>query len=434
MFLPAESGRTGRRLAVILKGYPRLSETFIAQEILGLERAGFAIDIWSLRQPTDKYLHPMHKAIAAPKFYLPEYLYHAPWRVMKGIGWALRQPGFGALARVFLKDLARDLTPNRLRRFGQACVFAREVDPAIRHFHVHFLHTPGSVARYAALLTGREFTFSAHAKDIWTIPDWEKREKIAACRWGVTCTRDGWQELRRAAGPEAADKVHLVYHGLDLTRFPDPAARPTRPTDGPVQIVSVGRAVEKKGFDDLLASLALLPPDLDWRLTLVGSGPLLPALKKQAEAAGIAARLTFTGALPQDRVIGHLQAADLFVLPSKPGADGDRDGLPNVLMEAASQGLPLVSTRFAAVPEFIRDGEEGLLVPPGDPAALAGALERLIRDAGLRATLGATARARVARDFSFEGGLDRLAQWLAQAVDTAVDGAVDGADTGPRRA
>jgi glycosyltransferase involved in cell wall biosynthesis len=414
---PSESAPKVRRLAVILKGYPRLSETFIAQEILGLERAGFAIDLWSLRHPTDKYLHPMHRAITARTHYLPEYLHDAPWRVLKGISRAIRQPGFWAMLRVFLADLRRDLSANRLRRFGQACVLAAEVDPAIRHFHVHFLHTPGSVARYAALLTGRDFSFSAHAKDIWTIPDWEKREKISACRWGVTCTRDGWQELRRAAGPDAGEKLHLVYHGLDLARFPDPAPRTALAEGEPVRLLTVGRAVQKKGFDDLLTALSMLPQGLPWRLTMVGSGPLLPDLKRQAERAGLSARISWTGALPQDQVIAHLQGADLFVLPSKPGEDGDRDGLPNVLMEAASQGLPLISTRFAAVPEFIRDQEEGLLVPPGDPTALAAALERLIADADLRMALGMKARIRVANDFSFQGGLDRLAGLLANSID-----------------
>jgi glycosyltransferase involved in cell wall biosynthesis len=422
MSLASREEGAKRRLAVILKGYPRLSETFIAQEILGLERAGFAIDIWSLRQPTDKYLHPMHNSIVAPRHYLPEYLHDAPWRVLKGLGWALRQPRFGAMLMTFLRDLARDLTPNRVRRFGQACVLAAEVDPEIRHFYVHFLHTPGSVARYAALLTGREFSFSAHAKDIWTIPDWEKREKIAACRWGVTCTGDGLQELRRAAGTTAGEKVQLVYHGLDLARFPEPPARESRGADAPVRIMTIGRAVQKKGFDDLISALARLPATLIWQLTMIGSGPLLPELKRRAEQAGLAERFTFTGALPQDKVIEHLRSADLFVLPSKPGEDGDRDGLPNVLMEAATQGLPLLSTRFAAVPEFIRDGEEGLLVPPGDPEALAVALERLIGDAALRARLGARARQRVMQDFSFQGGIDRLGRLLADAVDAATEG------------
>lgn len=407
------------RLAVVLKGYPRLSETFIAQEILALEQRGFEIEIWSLRHPTDRFLHPMHEAIRARRHYLPEYLHRGPLRVLRGFMRALGQPGFGALMRLFWRDVRRDLTVNRVRRLGQAFVLAAELDPAIRHLHVHFLHTPGSVVRYAALLSGRSFSFSAHAKDIWTIPDWERAEKIADAGWGVTCTAIGAAELRRVAGP-AAGKVHLVYHGLDLGRFPGPPeARP--PRDGgdaaaPVRIAAVGRAVDKKGFDDLLAALARLPAGLHWRLDHIGSGPLLPALKAQAEQAGLADRITWHGSKPQQAVIALLAAADLFVLPSKPGSGGDQDGLPNVLMEAATQSLPLLSTRFAGVPEFVSEDVEGLLVPPGDAAALARALERLIREPDLRARLGAAALARVKRDFSFEAGIARIAALLDQSL------------------
>lgn len=406
------------KLAIVLKGYPRLSETFIAQEILALEQLGHSIEIWSLRQPTDRYLHPMHKSIAASKHYLPEYLHDAPLRVLRSAWQARGNPRLGQLLDVFWRDLRRDLTPNRLRRLGQAFVLAAELDPAIRHIHVHFLHTPGSVARYAALLTGRSFSFSAHAKDIWTIPDWEKREKIAAARWGVTCTRDGWQELSRAAVPADRERLHLVYHGLDLARFPPPPAREAR--DGtvpgaPVRLIAVGRAVAKKGFDDLVAALALLPRETAWHLTHIGSGPMIAALKAEAARLGLASRITWRGGLPQDKVIAALAEADLFVLPSKQGGDGDRDGLPNVLMEAATQALPLLSTRFAGVPEFVRDEVEGLLVPPGNGAALADALARLIADPALRERLGQAALARVRAEFSFEAGIAEIDRLLRDA-------------------
>ena len=168
--MPPSSGG-GPRIAVIVKGYPRLSETFIAQEILGLERAGVPLELWSLRHPTDPARHPLHRAIRAPVAYLPEYLYQAPWRVLRAAAWAVGQPGFGRVLAAFGRDLRRDLTPSRGRRLGQAFVLARELPAGVRHLHVHYLHTPASVTRYAALLTGRGWTFSAHAKDIWTTPD-----------------------------------------------------------------------------------------------------------------------------------------------------------------------------------------------------------------------------------------------------------------------
>jgi glycosyltransferase involved in cell wall biosynthesis len=400
---------TARRIAVVVKGYPRLSETFIAQEILALEQRGLEIEIWSLRHPTERAVHPMHKAIKARVAYLPEYLYEEPLRVLRGAFWSLSQKGFGPTIKAFWRDLKRDFTANRVRRLGQAFVMAREMPEDVRHLHVHYLHTPASVVRYASLLTGRSWTFSAHAKDIWTTPDWEKREKIAEALWGVTCTAQGAGALQALSQP---DKVSLVYHGLDLSRFPaPPESRPARngsdPLD-PVRIVSVGRAVAKKGFGDLIRALAALPQDLHWRFAHVGGGELLNSLKKQAQDAGIANRVAFLGSRAQPDITALLREADLFVLPSKEAKSGDRDGLPNVIMEAASQELAIVATDFAGIPEFIRNDVEGQLVPSSDWEALSNALNLLARDPERRKIFGAAAYSRLRRDFSMEGGIDVL--------------------------
>jgi glycosyltransferase involved in cell wall biosynthesis len=408
---------TAPRIAVAMKGYPRLSETFIAQELLGLQQRGLPFEIWSLRHPTDAAKHLMHHQITAPVRYLPEYLHDEPARVGRGLLAALLRPGLLRLLPVLLRDLARDRTRNRWRRFGQACVMAHELPRDIRHLHVHYLHTPASVIRYAALLGGLSWSFSAHAKDIWTTEDWEKREKIASAAWGVTCTRDGHRELERLS--DRPDKVALLYHGLDLARFPAPGPRAARegsdPAD-PVRFVTIGRAVAKKGFDDLLEALAELPCTLNWRLTHIGGGEKLKALQAQAQALGLDGRIVWAGPKAQDEVIATLRAADLFVLPSKEAGDGDRDGLPNVVMEAASQGLPIVATDFAGIPEFVRDGVEGLLVPPGDVAALAASLNELAGAPEKRASLGEAAYARLTQAFSAQAGLDRVAAMLKRSA------------------
>jgi glycosyltransferase involved in cell wall biosynthesis len=354
----------------------------------------------------------MNKKIRARVTYLPEYLYEEPVRVLKGLFWSLRQKGFAAAFGAFWRDLKRDFTANRVRRLGQAFAMARELPEEVRHLHVHYLHTPASVVRYAALLTGRTWTFSAHAKDIWTTPDWEKREKIGESLWGVTCTAQGAEHLK-ALSP-SAERIALVYHGLDLSRFPaPPEGRPSRdgsdPAD-PVRIVSVGRAVAKKGFGDLVQALAALPQDLHWRFAHVGGGELLNTLKSQAQEAGIADKVAFLGSKAQPDIIALLREADMFVLPSKEAKSGDRDGLPNVIMEAASQKLAIVATDFAGIPEFIRSGQEGELVPPGDWGALSNALNLLAREPGRRSALGGAAFERLRRDFSMEGGIDLLEQ------------------------
>ncbi|MEA1833663.1 glycosyltransferase [Methylobacterium durans] len=408
---------SGARIAIVLKGYPRLSETFIAQEILALEGRGFDLEVWSLRHPTDGERHPIHAAIGAPVAYLPEYLHHAPSRVLRGFLAAARRPGFFGLMRAFARDLVRDPTPARLRRLGQALVLARELPGAVAHLHAHFLHAPASVARYAALLTGRRWSASAHAKDIWTTPAWDLSDKLADAAWAVTCTRDGLARLDALAPP---GRVALAYHGLDLARLPGPPP-PRPPRDGsdradPVRLVSVGRLVAKKGHDDLIAALTRLPAGLHWHLDLIGDGERRGEIEALARSHGLQARIRFHGARAHPAVIAAMQEADLFVLPTKAAPSGDRDGLPNVLMEAASQDLPILATAFAGTPEFVTDGVHGVLVAPGDPVSLSEAIVALARDPGRRRRLAVAAGARLRAEFTHEAGIDLIGARLAASA------------------
>jgi glycosyltransferase involved in cell wall biosynthesis len=406
-----------RSIAIVLKGYPRLSETFIAQELRGLQTRGLAFTIHSLRRPTDSAIHPLHREIAAPLHYLPEYLHEEPRRVARAWRALRRSPRYGAARRIWLEDLAREPSRNRIRRFGQALVLAHELPAGTCHLHAHFLHTPASVARYASLLTGLPWSCSAHAKDIWTTSDWEKREKLASLAWLVACTRAGAAHLAGLAAEPA--KVELLYHGLDPARFPaPPAARPARDgrdAERPVVILSVGRLVEKKGYADLLAALARLPSNLHWRLVHIGGGPLGAALVRQAEASGLARRIEWLGPQPQERVIAEYRCADLFALACKTAADGDRDGIPNVLLEAQGQALACLSTFAGAVPELIENEVSGILVEEGDVPALDEALARLISTPDLRARLGRAGAERQRKAFDFTAGLDRLAVKLGLA-------------------
>jgi glycosyltransferase involved in cell wall biosynthesis len=357
----------------------------------------------------------VHAEIAAPVNYLPEYLYREPLRVWRGWRAARRLDGYGQALRTWRRDLARDLTPNRIRRFGQALVLACELPHDVAWLHAHFLHTPTSVARYAAIMRGLPWSGSAHAKDIWTTPDWEISEKLAACEWLVTCSAAARQRLADSAGDPA--KIDLVYHGLDPDRFPAADRRsPTRDgtdPEAPVVILTVARAVEKKGLDVLLRALATLPASVDWRLIHIGGGKLTAKLQSLARELGLADRIVWRGALPQEDVRRAYAEADLFVLPNRIARDGDRDGLPNVLLEAASQSLACVASRVSGVPELIEDGETGVLVPADDSDALAGAMLRLIGEPLLRLRLGRAAAHRVRTEFSFEHGIDLLARRFA---------------------
>jgi glycosyltransferase involved in cell wall biosynthesis len=400
------------RLAVVVKGYPRLSETFIAQELLELEQRGHRFDIWSLRAPYDGgRTHPIHDRIRARVRYLPEYLHHDPLRVLRGWRAARRLPGYATARAAWRRDFVRDRTPNRVRRWGQALVLAAELPPEAALIYAHFLHTPASVARYAAIMRGLPWGVSAHAKDIWTTPEWEKREKLGSAAFAVTCTAAGASHLG-ALSPEG--RVGLAYHGLDLDRFPPPPDE--RPKSGPFTLISVGRLVAKKGYDDLLAALARLPPGLDWRLVHIGGGELSRRMKAEAERLGLSERIQWRGKRAQDEVIAAMRAAELFVLPSKIAHDGDRDGLPNVLMEAASQRLPILSTAVSAIPEFVTDGVSGRLVPPGNPAALAEAIIALAADPAARRRFAEAAHARLTAEFGMTAGIDRLEARLMAAL------------------
>jgi glycosyltransferase involved in cell wall biosynthesis len=209
--------------------------------------------------------------------------------------------------------------------------------------------------------------------------------------------------------------VELVYHGLDLGRFSPRQAPASAPRDGsspqdPVTILCVGRLVEKKGTDVLLAALAQLPRALHWRLVHVGGGPLKAKLQRQARALGLEERFAWRGALTQTEVLAEYRGADLFALASRVARDGDRDGLPNVLAEAQSQGLACVATRVSGIPELIEHGATGLLVDPEAPAELARALAALIADPARRRALGDAGQARVHERFGLAQNIGRLAR------------------------
>ena len=221
-----------------------------------------------------------------------------------------------------------------------------------------------------------------------------------------------WPEPPRRLAPRR-NNVALCYHGLDLERFP-PAPPGSSGSDGsdpehPVMLLSVGRLVVKKGYEDLLTALALLPPDLEWRFVHIGGGALRKALLHQAARLGLSHKIEWRGTSAQPDVLASYRQADLFVLASKVAKDGDRDGLPNVLIEAQSQRLACVATDVSGIPELIANEVTGLLVPPDDPVGLSQAISALIRDPARRAAMGAAGERRVHNNFAIKSGIDVLA-------------------------
>lgn len=400
-------------VCVVADRWPRVSSTFVAQELVGLEEQGLTLRLATFGRP-DKVRHELFDRLQAPIDRLPRSPKHS-WRYWRAWLKVRSTPGY-ALAKAMVRaDRPHVKKPEKLPKyFGRAVILAAEMPDDVRVIYAHFLNLTTTIARYAAAITGLPLAASGHARDIWTAKEQDLRAKLEQMDWCATCTAPGAERLRELT--DRPESIHLIYHGLLFDRFPsEPPIRPSREgsdSADPVRLLTVGRAVQKKGFDLLLEALAALPAGLAWRLDHIGPGELLPDLRAQAEGRGIADRVTWHGAQDQAFVIERYRESDLFVLPSREADDGDRDGLPNVLMEAQSQALACLSTRFSAIPELIVDGQTGVLVPPADAAALQVALDRLIRSPDERARLGEAGYKRVRTDFDARVGVRRIAELL----------------------
>ena len=301
-----------------------------------------------------------------------------------------------------------------LGHFLQGGYLAGEVEQrGLQHLHAHFARGAASVALVAARLTGITFSFTAHANDLFVAPAMLP-EKLAAARFAIAISEYNRQFLwRLASGRAGRDKVFVVRCGIEMSRFA-PAAPPSSPV--PV-ILGVGRLVEKKGFRYLIAACELLARrGYAFTCEIAGDGPEAAELQRMIDAAGLAERVRLAGPVFQEDLNRHLAAAQIFALPCVVAADGDMDGIPNSLMEAMAMELPVVSTTVTGIPELVVNEQTGLLVPPQDAAALAGALARLLDDPGLRACLGRTGRVKVVAEFEIDKNARMLQQIFASVL------------------
>lgn len=383
--LPSDSMRIG----YVVKRYPRYSETFIVNEVLAHEAAGLAVEIFSLRPPCDTHFQDRIARVRAPVQYLTLESTRSAgfWRTL------------GRAAET-LPDLWQTLGAARREDVAlvhQALLLAGQMrDRGISHLHSHFATESTTVARLAARFAGATYSFTAHAKDIYheNASFEDRREKLQEAAGVVTVSDYNLRYLRNTFG-SAADRVRRVYNGLELNEFSY-----TPPTDRPPLIVAVGRLVEKKGFDDLVRACALLVErGTRFRCRIIGAGELEQALRRQIGELGLENWVEMLGPRPQAEVIRLVREAAVLAAPCVVGGDGNRDGLPTVLLEAMALGTPCVSTAVTGIPEIVRDGETGRLVPERDPDALASAIVPLLSDSSLRVRLAEQARGLVEREF-----------------------------------
>lgn len=394
------------KVGYVLKRFPRLTETFILNEILELERQGVDIEIFSLLRPPAEARHALLASLRASVTYVPCTQAMAAWRVEVATG------GRAPEGRDVVELLDRDETPfanlfpgKSAERVGRLCLAATTIaalasQRGVGHLHAHFGSDATSVALLAGRLSGLPFSFTAHARDIYhtyvdpTVDAELRRRKMAEAAFVATVSDYNLRHLQGLAGTGSATRIHRIYNGIDLRRIRPPTTE--RDAD---RFLSVGRLVEKKGFSDLIEACRLLRDNgASFRCDIIGEGPLRPVLERQIAEANLT-EVRLRGAVPQEEVLSAMATATALVLPCVVTTSGDRDGLPTVLSEALAAGLPAISTTVSGGPEVVDAGRTGLLVAPDDAPSLAVAMQSLLADPELRRRLGEAGRAKAEREF-----------------------------------
>lgn len=377
-------------LGYILKGYPRISETFISNEILLLEQLGYRLHLFPMRHPRENFCHDSVKQIKAKVDYLPtELLLDFPRLLLPNIFLAGKRPS------QFRQGLA--LAGLRYKRNGNLATFKHLLqagfltnnhllkDPSLTHLHGHFAHSPTSVTMFASLLSGRSFSFTAHAKDIYTSNPEQLLEKIKLASFVVTCTDYNRRYLEQLA-QDTKTPIYCIYHGIDLNLF-------SHTTDHsectpPYKLLTIARMTEKKGLPTLYKALQILKDKgFQFSHTLIGDGDDRDKLLQLITDLGLDDCCRWLGTRTHTEVLKQFAESDLFVLACEIAANGDRDGIPNVLVESLAMGVPALSTTVSAIPEILIHGETGVTVPSGDPHSMAGNIEKILINKKLRKKL-----------------------------------------------
>lgn len=396
------------KVGYLLKKFPRLSETFVLNEILAQEALGRSLHVFSRRPPDDEPRHVQLGRLKAEVEVLP------PAQTLD-LRLLFASPEAERIDHNQLAALVREaLTfehPRRRKLLSEALHLGlRAAEAGVDHLHVHFATESAIVAMLLRGMGGPTYSLTAHAKDIYrsTVDPRLLSRIVALSSFTVTVCDANVDYLRDMLTPEASQQVRRLYNGIDLEAF---APRETSPVN--TEILGVGRLVPKKGFDVLLRAVALLHRErLPCHLTLVGEGDERESLQDLADVLEISDRVTFTGPLPQHEMLPLLDRATVFCLPCRIDTDGNRDALPTVLLEALAVGVPVVSTRVTGIPEILDDGRVGALVDSDDPAAVADGLRRVLEDPSRQARAVARGLEHVRQNFDGRAAARTLGAWL----------------------
>ena len=395
------SAKTGY-IAYLAQIYPDLPTVY--REVLALRAKGLAVKTFATWRPRIETVSEEARGLIEETFYI----FPVRWLgfLQAHAGYLLTKPVAYIATLIFVLTRPGQSLSKRKRtllHFAEAVYLAAEVERQdIRHIHVHFALNAATLALVVERLTGVPFSFTAHANDIFA-DQVILKEKTKAARFIVAISEYNKRFLVEYAGnPQVAEKIHVIHSGISITDFsPDPY--PARASATPPLILSVGRLVEKKGFPFLIqACKHLRDRGYQVRCVIIGSGPEEETLRRMIHDFDMEDWIELPGWLDQAHVKTCLQEAAIFALPCVVAANGDRDGIPAVLMEAMAVAKPCVSTTVSGIPELIVDGHTGLLVPEKDATALADALSRLLDDAALARRLGQAGREKVCDEFNLD--------------------------------
>ena len=411
-------------VAYVLKRFPRISETFILEEMLGLERSGVRLVVYAIGDPREAFIDPDVLLLRAPVIYLTKGakttwspLLERARYVRDHLRLALLSPGRYVKA---LRVAFSSLHPGgSLKNIAYGSRITRDLEGRnVAHVHAGFVHSPASAGLIAAQFLGLTFSMAGHAKDIYSSTPLSLARKLSSARFVLCCSTRAYDEIiSKVEGLVPSGelaKVRLIHHGVDSVRFcPDGDARAA----GGVKFLAVGRLVEKKGFADLLRAFAVhCQANGDARLRFVGDGPLRKSLEKLSLELGIDSRVEFLGSQTRDAVLEEMRGADVFVHPSVVLDNGDQDGIPNVVLEAMACGLPVVGADIQGIREVISSYQNGIVVKSGDIAALAGAMTELAQSASLRSEVSFAARASVVASFSKENAIALVSEMVGSVL------------------
>lgn len=397
----------GRHIGYVLKRFPRISETFVAAEIIELERQGERVTVFAMMRPEEPFTHAFLGEMRAAVVYLPHRPLASPRRLARALVRALR-----ADVRGWTRAAALGLRPGGIKHLLVATILRDELrQSGVDHAHAHFATAAAAVAGLARRMGGPTYSVTAHAKDIYdrSATSERLRRRLSGAEFVATVSNANRDRLDAVLAGQVP--VHVIHNAIRLDRLGGATDR--RPERG--LVLTVARLVEKKGIGDVIAACALLAGrEIGVRLEIAGDGPMRAALSEQAALAGV--NVVFHGALPNERVIELYRRASVFCLPCVVAETGDRDGLPTSVLEAMAIGAPVVTTAVNGLREVVHDGQTGLVVPERDPAALAGAIELLLTDRDLAHRLAAGARQLVERQFTIERSVAELRALFPEAA------------------